>query len=637
MVLLYLGLRSVQRQHDAIETLLLSNLRLSGEKLAVELGHRSEQQAEACLRAAGAVADVRSLGQSQLRAEFERLRQRHAIAAHFFLLEANSVRYPPLHTMPPWEVESFAEAQSTRDGKKYAELFRRAEDQELRAGRLDVALSGYRRCYDFSAIASLRALALSRIARCQAKLHERRAAERAYGALFENFGDLEDLSHRPYALTAALELEATPARHAPLYQDVVRGRWGLSAEQVAYFLPRLDSPPAGSAAPDSDYLKGLTFAQALESGFRYHGPLRFGEVRAYAFAASGTGWQTYYTPLPPSAGTDALLGFAVNRTWWEQTLLPECRKGLGINEEFRAVASGPAPPGGAAGIRVALPGIFPFLELALAPASIPGSGPVIRDLTIYTAATLLVLAALVLGVFLLTRDVSRESRMNRTRSNFISAVSHELKTPLTLIRLYGDTLLNGAEEFTPEERRGFHQIISRESERLSHLIDNVLAVSRIERGQEQYHLREGDLGALVGETLDNYRQYLAKRGFDVCADLAAPLPPVRFDPEAVSQALLNLLENAAKYSGESRAIRVGLHEAGSKVILEVADRGIGIAPEEREKIFQQFYRAPHGGTQGGYGLGLFLVRHIMEAHSGTIEVQSEPRLGSRFQLIFPAV
>ena len=252
---------------------------------------------------------------------------------------------------------------------------------------------------------------------------------------------------------------------------------------MEYFLSRLISPlpdgaraateprPSGSSragppadAPDlagtgrgsvgsepvggSDYLSQFEFARALEAGFRHRGPLRSGEVYAYALAGGQGGYQTYYTLLPAGAGRDALLGFAVDLTWWEQNLLPQCRVRLAVKEELRAVwKSGPgaAPPRRAgAEVPVALPGILPFLDLSLSPA--PGAtwnDTTRRGFLVYTGSTVLIVAVLIMGILLLTRDVSRESQLNQLRSDFVSAVSHELKTPLTLIRLYGDTLLEG--------------------------------------------------------------------------------------------------------------------------------------------------------------------------------------------------
>jgi signal transduction histidine kinase len=237
-----------------------------------------------------------------------------------------------------------------------------------------------------------------------------------------------------------------------------------------------------------------------------------------------------------------------------------------------------------------------------------------------------------------TRELLETTReleeANRRRADLVSGVSHELKTPLTLIRLYGETLLYG-DEFSDEDRRGYYQIITRESERLTHLVDNVLEFSRIERGVKQYAFQEGDLACVVGETVEVYARHLRRAGFAVEVNLAADLPPVRFDAAALSEAVLNLLDNAAKYCDGKKHIAVRLRTETASVVLEIEDQGIGIPDSEREKIFEQFYRGPDSGDKGGYGLGLFLVKEIVNAHDGTIEVKSKAGHGSTFRLVFP--
>ena len=188
---------------------------------------------------------------------------------------------------------------------------------------------------------------------------------------------------------------------------------------------------------------------------------------------------------------------------------------------------------------------------------------------------------------------------------------------------------------TEPERGDFYRIIVRESERLSRLVSQVLTFSRIERGAQVYNFEEGDLAPAITGIVDDYREYLERAGFTVERTLVESAPTVRFDLAALSQALVNLLDNAVKYSGQSRAIDVRLEARNGSVTFEVEDHGVGIAAAEQEKIFERFYRVSNGSGKGGYGLGLFLVRHIMDAHGGRAEVDSEPGRGSRFRLVFP--
>jgi two-component system phosphate regulon sensor histidine kinase PhoR len=211
-----------------------------------------------------------------------------------------------------------------------------------------------------------------------------------------------------------------------------------------------------------------------------------------------------------------------------------------------------------------------------------------------------------------------------------------LKTPITLIRLYSETLLRhvGIRE---NERDDFHRIIVRESERLTRLIDQVLTFSRVERGDQTYRLETGDVAPVIHRVIEDYRELLERSGFSLTRVLAESVPPVRFDAMALSQAVVNLLDNAVKYSGQSKDIAVKLDVQGPNVTVEVEDHGLGISAAEQQRIFERFYRVPNGSGKGGYGLGLFMVRHVMEAHGGRAEVESEVGRGSRFRLILPMV
>lgn len=237
-----------------------------------------------------------------------------------------------------------------------------------------------------------------------------------------------------------------------------------------------------------------------------------------------------------------------------------------------------------------------------------------------------------------TKDLLQTTRQleeaNRRRADFVSGVSHSLKTPLTLIRLYGETLLYG-DESSVEGRRGFYQIIIRESERLTHLVHNVLDFSRIDRDVKRYSFQEGDLASTVRESVEIYAQHLRRAGFNIEVDLTADLPSIRFDAASLAEVVLNLLDNAAKYCNGRKHISVRLRLETPNAVLEIEDQGIGIPDAEQERIFEQFYRSPDAAVKGGYGLGLFLVKKIMGAHGGTIEVKSQAGQGSTFRLVLP--
>jgi signal transduction histidine kinase len=251
--------------------------------------------------------------------------------------------------------------------------------------------------------------------------------------------------------------------------------------------------------------------------------------------------------------------------------------------------------------------------------------------------TLGVVSLLLVGGLVLTyRSVSKELGLARLKSDFVSNVSHELRTPLALIRLYAETLELGRIK-THEKAQEYYGIIRKESERLTALINNILDFSRIEAGRKEYEFRTTDLAELVTNTLDTYRGQIDEQGFTFEKSIDANLPLVRVDREAIARSLVNLVNNALKYSDSEKFLRVRLYRTNGAVKLEVADHGIGIARTEQSKIFEKFYRAgdPLVHNTKGSGLGLSLVRHIAHAHGGEVEVQSAPGNGSTFTLTLP--
>jgi signal transduction histidine kinase len=250
---------------------------------------------------------------------------------------------------------------------------------------------------------------------------------------------------------------------------------------------------------------------------------------------------------------------------------------------------------------------------------------------------LCILTLLTIGGLLLTKHVvSKEMALARLKSDFVSNVSHELRTPLALIRLYAETLELGRIT-TREKKQQYYRIVRKESERLTALINNILDFSRIEAGRKEYEFRETDIGDLVHNTLDSYRYQIESQGFAFEEKIDDNLPPVVVDREAIARAVVNLVNNALKYSADDKFLGVKLYRDNGSVKLEVVDHGIGIARRDQAKIFEKFYRTgdPLVHNTKGSGLGLSLVRHITEAHGGEIEVDSTPGKGSKFVLSLP--
>ena len=260
-----------------------------------------------------------------------------------------------------------------------------------------------------------------------------------------------------------------------------------------------------------------------------------------------------------------------------------------------------------------------------------------RDSFLQSAgATLLVLLFLLCGIALTIRATDREARLAQAKSNFVSNVSHELKTPLSLLSLFSEILELGRVN-SEEKKTEYYRIIRHESLRLNKMIDNILDFSKIEAGRKTYVFADGDMAEVIEHVLSSYRYQIINSGFDIQTNIPTSLPPVLIDREAMAQAISNLLDNAIKYSGEVKQLSITTERRGAELSIEIADRGIGIPRAEQAKIFEKFYRVGNGLVHDvkGSGLGLSLVKHIIEAHQGTISVESEVGKGSRFTILLP--
>ncbi len=256
---------------------------------------------------------------------------------------------------------------------------------------------------------------------------------------------------------------------------------------------------------------------------------------------------------------------------------------------------------------------------------------VIYGLTHSWVAT--VMAAILVAVLF---EAQESEKLNRMKSFFIAGVSHDLKTPLANIRMYAELLEQGAKT-SPKDRKEFSGVIVGEADRLTRLIDNVLDFSKIESGVRAYRIEEVDLNAVVRKAMETFKYQFKIAGFRSKFQPSKGVLFIRADEGAVAEALINMLSNAVKYSGKAREISVATFRRGGFAGVEVRDKGIGIAPQDQGRVFQAFLRLENENSReaGGAGLGLALVKHIMDAHKGKVTLESALENGSSFTLLFP--
>jgi two-component system, OmpR family, phosphate regulon sensor histidine kinase PhoR len=241
-----------------------------------------------------------------------------------------------------------------------------------------------------------------------------------------------------------------------------------------------------------------------------------------------------------------------------------------------------------------------------------------------------------LGLTIIYVASRRERQLRQLKEDFIGNVSHELKTPLSLIRMFSEILVTGRAR-NEEAKREYYDIIHNQSDRMSRLISNLLDFASLEHAGGNKHFENTNISDLISRELEAYRQEIQKDGFQLSVEVDSQIPAIFADPNAITMALFNLLDNSVKYSIDHKQITVHVVRSNGFIDLSVADRGIGIPQAEQQKIFEKFYRGSDAVVRGvrGSGIGLSITKHVAEMHGGEVRVESEPGKGSTFTLRIP--
>lgn len=247
--------------------------------------------------------------------------------------------------------------------------------------------------------------------------------------------------------------------------------------------------------------------------------------------------------------------------------------------------------------------------------------------------TLLMVMTMAIGLAVTLYVIKREVELTGLQSDFVAAVTHEFKSPITSIRLLMERL-SGGKLRTPAAVAEYHDAINRETDRLERLVNRVLESQKIQSGEKQYTLAWGSIVRLAESTIWKLRPQAEAKRIAIDLELTGEIPDIRMDPTAIGEALDNLLDNAIKYSSHGARVAIRIEERDSYLCVDVQDEGVGIDPDDLPRIFDRFYRGRHGDLQNvhGTGLGLALVKAAAEGHGGAVEVSSTPGQGARFRL-----
>jgi signal transduction histidine kinase len=685
LLLGYLAFRGIQNDRALVEKQRLDGMRRAADEVVREVDTRIAAVEQAL---SDIVADRSGSRASDFEPALERLVAGNPLVEQLFELRpARELRFPVSRLL--YIEDGAREAGSSpAAGSSQPAEFRAAQPLEFRDRDYPRALAAYKGALERSKDPLTTALILNSVARVQKKAGLIREAVATYETIARDHGRVVIPGGMPMGPAAGLEicgltrelgdLAGSLRTGMALYRSLLGGEWVVEKAEFELFVGRIRdhietlfaSPPSGADL------------QALRTEFRTledeEAASRKRTERAHAFresAAPALESRMKTTPGPgtsgsrfirstidigpssylvaidnpasmPGAAAEAAWGFIVNADRLREDIVkpalfahvPSDAATWTVRARDAAVllSSGSLPSGPAA-FTANFAAKFPdwALEFYPPPPRLIQAFLISRQ-GLYFLIFVLIAGILVFGLVLTIRSVSHELELARMKSDFVSTVSHEFKSPLTSIRQISEMLQSGRVP-SEDRRRRYYDVLLEQSERLALLTDNILGLAKIEEGRSGFTFKPTDLASLLNDVVTSIRERVSHEGFEIGLEVGATLPPLALDRTALSQALTNLIDNAVKYSGDSRTIAVRTILEGGEVAIAVQDFGIGINKEDLPRLFERFFRAGDELTRTvkGSGLGLTLVKRIVEAHRGRIDVESEPGRGSVFTVRLP--
>ena len=561
-------------------------------------------------------------------------------------------------------------------------IFRRAESAELEAQNLTLAIESYKALLDSVQDDSSRALILNRVARCYLKSGNLKNAMNTYNTILDNHSLELSADGVPLGIIAFFQIGSITLKTEPdkageiileFYSRLVDSEWPLDKAQFQFYRNVIrkmkETWKSKSKAADEnrdfqnrwDELEKqanakLQILTANEDLIEKIVPLvqarllEFDSERQEFSRFSEIIGNTLFLVTAATVQKDIVLGIHIDNAVLIQDRLPMIQDRIPVPGGWlvqvvdsagriisgeEALSSGKADPGSA--FTLGFDQDFPPWQIRIFqkfPLSVERQYNLRRNVYILIVAA--VMAVLFLGGFMAIRSTAKEVELARLKSEFVSTVSHEFRTPLMSIR-YLSEMLDGGRVKGEDKKKIYYSKINKESERLSRLIENMLDFSKIEAGIKEYKFEDLSVKEMVEEVAERFKQYMAGKKMTLDYEIQDDLPAVHADKEAISRALFNLLDNAVKYSGKNPIIHLRASHEGEAVFLEVQDAGAGISKDDQKKVFQKFYRSSHPASKSieGSGIGLTLVDHIVKAHGGQVTMESDLGQGTRVTIELP--
>jgi signal transduction histidine kinase len=586
----------------------------------------------------------------------------------------------PLFQPVPYVI-SFAS--DSRLGISFQERLKRAENFEFEEKNFKSAISLYRNLFDRSQDTNFKARMLANMARCLMKAEDYKGAIHHYQRICDDYPKGLSSEGLPLALISQLQMascyqnlgerQSSMQTFLNLYRDILRMRWPLREAQFKTYAALVeDTISEGlsenqSGLPHEDYKKDFdrlkVLHQEMLEKWKVLEDIRqqiVPELRAkqneqaydpsplqYQKTINGRNYLISAVQIPGSSENRpvGLLGVKIREQYLIEDVIPAVIENIPFSHPSNVVVSylsGKILLGEKnlssepATTTEFFEDNFPpwRIEIFRSGGETLGTLDLKRSFYFWTIITLVVV--LISGAVLISRTIAQEMAVLRLKSDFVSSVSHEFKSPLTSIKSLAERLRDG--KVTDSDRmKQYFSVITQDADRLARLVTNILDFSKIEEGKKEYEFEETDLGQLVTQKTEDFQSEEIAKEVKIQTRIAEDIPLLDVDKEALIQAMNNLLDNAVKFSSDRKEIDVILKKDDKNVILKVKDKGIGIPPDELDKIFDKFYQGRNEVRRAakGTGLGLTLVKHTVEAHGGRIEVESRIGDGSTFSIILP--
>jgi len=604
----------------------------------------------------------------------------NSLVEHVFVAFDGEEPVFPLFQPVPYVIPSSSESGS--EGT-LQERLRRAETYEFKEKNYKSAVSLYSNLFDRSQDTNFKARMLANMARCLMKAEDYDGAIQNYQRVCDDYPESLSSTGLPLALISQLQMascyrnlgesQTSIQTFLDLYRDILRMRWPLREAQFKTYAALVeDSISEGLSEnqpgvtledykKDYDRLKGLhqerleqwmvieDIRQEIVPELRVrqnpsaHRPTHL----QYHKTINGRNFLISAVKISDSSENRpvGLLGVKIREQYLIEDVLPAAIENIQFSHSSNVAIShisgeillgeknSSAEPATATEF---FEDNFPpwRIEIFRSGGETLGVLDLKRSFYFWTIITLVVI--LISGAVLISRTIAQEMAVLKLKSDFVSSVSHEFKSPLTSIKSLAERLRDGKVKDSGRMKQYF-SVITQDADRLTHLVKNILDFSKIEEGKREYEFVETDLGQLVTQKIEDFQRGEIAKGMRIQTRISEDIPHLDVDKEALIQALNNLLDNAVKFSLDRKEIEVIIKKDDTNVFIEVKDRGIGIPPNVLDKIFNKFYQGRNAVKQStkGTGLGLTLVKHMVEAHGGRIAVESRVGEGSTFSIILP--